>query len=1167
MNKKKGLLLVALFCLIISPYNVTAATHEKNESANSKTIYDTNGKVFSKPEQNKVCKNYLGIKVSATPYSRAIGVDENTINPRIITVKNNDKKAYRVKVYTGNIDDLDDVEDLKDKDDLERGNISVTTYRIDGKDEINGNDSNYPKLKVQPGKEVLVVVLSGKDTSDDKETDKEYCTTSSCSKRTKLKCMAGKIADGTTSEDLKLSGNGAALLIQNPKYTSLITNVNNATKYNKDSDQGLGEACYKAREGIYNSESNKSGKYDVKQENKADWQNNYYNVILGDYCNVNAVAFTIPNSKIKRISNSLLRIYKKHLDFSSSSSVQKVSDLDKKIEGIKEEMKKLYAERGETNIDKYIYKDASKLSVALDCNYKNQENTAGISKKFYEIKENIYLYIDEGKSIKASITKNIRGKKQNVDVCSYECYEKLTVRYDPPQAVRAGMCVTAKLTVESQTECAAEDKSSAIIPQIYKPDMCAPAPICENDKDKVQAGPNEKFDKCVNECDGGKYSQSCINKCYNKVYKKAVKKKVANTKTYGDVAKVTKLNNTKSSVPVTKVKNDINDCVEKGNCDFDEEQMKKYYKNDELKKIKYSGGKIDCTNDKLIEYVKKNGKKISVCARFFYTAKAFYPKGTYVKAENNMLDWDPAGGITNAGAKAKPDELGKKNVPMQIGRAAPFYTRSYGATKDLIISMLKEEGTRRRIYNITGKGSKSSPGVKRQVRSNFVCKEECHFTGCSTEKNAMNANEYTDSIIADLEEIENKMTECSAKAACGKKEKTSTFNIEVDGKVKTGKDDKEEEKITNSSSGETKIGTTNANTSNCAMFVKENEDDGDSKNGILGKCYDNTTNKPQYKTTIVYPHSWVNYKAKTTAYENPCKAPSEKCDEVKCKKDLTLGRTSCYFENKDPSCEFEYFGSQYCVRFDSKDINTKWGDWVYKYDSKDSKKYLNTADYPNDFTPDWNINGEAKEFGEYKWHVTFRCFYAVTSNTTTPPEETTKESVCDCEKDKSCCAKVTNYSFKVLDVEKPFYKGSSSTNSNTSDKYKTLGYNFRSEATIAGIDIKNSNANAKTYAINPKKYLTKVLDSSEGKDVYKSTSYDYHIILKKDDLKQIKRDNKKSTYTSFSDGEWRDYTGIKGFKSYWSNFVTKYDKGSKRQQIKGKNNDYNNVDELLGEGE
>lgn len=36
--------------------------------------------------------------------------------------------------------------------------------------------------------------------------------------------------------------------------------------------------------------------------------------------------------------------------------------------------------------------------------------------------------------------------------------------------------------------------------------------------DDGHTGPNEQFDSCINKCDNGKYSQSCINSCYKKVY-------------------------------------------------------------------------------------------------------------------------------------------------------------------------------------------------------------------------------------------------------------------------------------------------------------------------------------------------------------------------------------------------------------------------------------------------------------------------------------------------------------------------------------------------------------------------------------------------------------------------------------------------------------------------
>ena len=33
-----------------------------------------------------------------------------------------------------------------------------------------------------------------------------------------------------------------------------------------------------------------------------------------------------------------------------------------------------------------------------------------------------------------------------------------------------------------------------------------------------QGGPNEDFEACINECDGGKYTPKCSNTCYEKIY-------------------------------------------------------------------------------------------------------------------------------------------------------------------------------------------------------------------------------------------------------------------------------------------------------------------------------------------------------------------------------------------------------------------------------------------------------------------------------------------------------------------------------------------------------------------------------------------------------------------------------------------------------------------------
>lgn len=62
----------------------------------------------------------------------------------------------------------------------------------------------------------------------------------------------------------------------------------------------------------------------------------------------------------------------------------------------------------------------------------------------------------------------------------------------------------------------------------------------------AQAGPSEDFDFCISKCDGGKYTQSCINSCYKEVYGEDTRRdesidKMANLLTNGIKGKVNNL--------------------------------------------------------------------------------------------------------------------------------------------------------------------------------------------------------------------------------------------------------------------------------------------------------------------------------------------------------------------------------------------------------------------------------------------------------------------------------------------------------------------------------------------------------------------------------------------------------------------------------------------------
>ncbi|MBE6157427.1 MAG: hypothetical protein E7160_01380 [Firmicutes bacterium] len=115
------------------------------------------------------------------------------------------------------------------------------------------------------------------------------------------------------------------------------------------------------------------------------------------------------------------------------------------------------------------------------------------------------------------------------NVCSPICKEAVRVEYGPPVASKAGLCFEYKVKVTSYVVC--EPGVIKELPQT-KYNVCTPAPYCENGLPRYsrQAGPNEEYESCINECDGGKYTRSCSDKCYKKVYgnKKSDNKQLSN---------------------------------------------------------------------------------------------------------------------------------------------------------------------------------------------------------------------------------------------------------------------------------------------------------------------------------------------------------------------------------------------------------------------------------------------------------------------------------------------------------------------------------------------------------------------------------------------------------------------------------------------------------------
>lgn len=117
------------------------------------------------------------------------------------------------------------------------------------------------------------------------------------------------------------------------------------------------------------------------------------------------------------------------------------------------------------------------------------------------------------------------GRTKTSDVsCKIKCEEAVTIEYGAPIASKAGLCFEYKVKVTSHVSCTMVQAPAQ--PRTYS--VCTPSPTCTgigrngNRYYLTQGGPNEEFDRCVEKCDGGKYTSKCSKQCYKEVYQKTL---------------------------------------------------------------------------------------------------------------------------------------------------------------------------------------------------------------------------------------------------------------------------------------------------------------------------------------------------------------------------------------------------------------------------------------------------------------------------------------------------------------------------------------------------------------------------------------------------------------------------------------------------------------------
>lgn len=99
------------------------------------------------------------------------------------------------------------------------------------------------------------------------------------------------------------------------------------------------------------------------------------------------------------------------------------------------------------------------------------------------------------------------------------CTEKVRVWYDTPKELTAGEGFNYITHISVERECTPQKIKEPTIPVTctYGAD-CIGEHLTGFHVNDLGAGPTEEFDQCVQFCDGGKYSQSCIDSCYQEIY-------------------------------------------------------------------------------------------------------------------------------------------------------------------------------------------------------------------------------------------------------------------------------------------------------------------------------------------------------------------------------------------------------------------------------------------------------------------------------------------------------------------------------------------------------------------------------------------------------------------------------------------------------------------------
>lgn len=706
----------------------------------------------------------------------------------------------------------------------------------------------------------------------------------------------------------------------------------------------------------------------------------------------------------------------------------------------------------------------------------------------------------DGKTVKKYTYKST---KRTSDTCTTTCREDVVVTLDPPVITESGMCFSYVVDIKSKVACSSE--FTGAVPKKYK--GCIANTICSGGTDK--GGPNEEFDSCVESCDNGNYTQSCIDKCYKKVYEE---------------------NKEETASKVTKTEKSTKD-------DSSEylERLKSTSTFVEPQKLAGSLGQVDVGTEKVTCYTDSylastgwmNDAQLTDLAQKVYYSKQYLPGGYY--GLTNGYEWYPSYkyykyDLVN-GIYSLKDSGGC------LSRISPHYFSSVDKTK-LTIKELNGQfyyaGSRIHRYVPTGtlvdeashKYRNSGGLVRHQISYNggksFVtsnCGETCQVSSSCANQIRKGSNKYPGNkwaIVTNTQALNIYKAELKAytkaKTVCVNSTQScystadSAYKIVVDETSKnTGKNlgnsYSSGQKVDQAKSGSNKSSISGPNSSmvintngkcitgecannqlycnsldkNSSEYKAYCEDKQSCKLAGIPACKDGNTCY-DYHTTLSFPKNYINVKTGKTKVE--------------------IDKTQLPF--------FVAIGNAYCTNLSAKEVNVDW--YNYKIDD------TNTVAKPSKINK-YNITGTIKNYGYSKWNFDFSCFFAIknpTSGDCVGDECTGDDKKCvgkNCSGDNDGTPSnniVSNVKVRSINLSNLFPN-------------RNARFNWSSEA---------KNVNNRNYKVDPEA-LTKAIETT-GDKVYdegnENKYLDYEINLTRDAIKTIRKYNKGKTYNNSDNG-------------------------------------------------